>query len=222
MDSDALKTKTAHFDIFDDVKSGKVDILVGTQMLAKGLDFPNVTLVGVIAADVTLNLPDFRASERTFSLLTQVAGRAGRGAVEGRVIIQTYTPDHYAIQCAISHDYNSFYEQEMVFRKQLNLPPCTHMASLVLRSKSEALVGTAAEKLAALLKSESAKRNISFDMIGPAPMSVFKLRGYCRWMILIKSSDVLQANALLKACLQTWRTPAKVKLAVDVDPLAVM
>jgi primosomal protein N' (replication factor Y) len=222
MDSDALKAKTAHFDIFHDFKDGKIDILVGTQMLAKGLDFPRVTLVGVISADVTLNLPDFRASERTFSLLTQVAGRAGRGVEKGKVIIQTHTPDHYAIQCAITHDYNSFYEQEMVFRQQLNLPPCTHLISLVLRSKTESLAAGAAQKMAELLRGESQQRGIALKSIGPAPMPVARLRGYFRWMILLKSEEVVKTNEMLKHCLQAWRISAKVKLAVDVDPLTVI
>jgi len=220
MDSDALKKKTAHFEIFKDFKSGAIDILVGTQILAKGLDFPNVTLVGVISADVTLNLPDFRASERTFSLLTQVAGRAGRGKTAGKVIVQTYTPDHYAIQCAIAHDYHSFYTQEMVFRKQLKLPPYTHMISLVLRSKEKDMVAGAAQVLGSILKKKSTKKKVS--VLGPSPMPVSKLKGYFRWGIILKTKDVLGTNELVKAAFQSWRPSSKIKCAVDVDPTMVM
>ncbi len=220
MDSDALKKKTAHFEIFDDFKQRKIDILIGTQMLAKGLDFPNVTLVGVISADVTLNLPDFRASERTFSLLTQVAGRAGRGKTAGKVIIQTYTPDHYAIQCAIKHDYNDFYEQEMTFRKQLQLPPYAHMISIVLRSKEEGKAAAAAQALAKIIKQKG--KAFEINMLGPSVMPVAKLRNYFRYGIIIKDKDVLRVNDILKRSFKTWKVSSKVKVAVDVDPLIVV
>ncbi|MBU4477838.1 MAG: primosomal protein N' [Candidatus Omnitrophica bacterium] len=220
MDSDALQKKTAHFEIFDAFKAHEIDIMIGTQMLAKGLDFPNVTLVGVISADVTLNLPDFRASERTFSLLTQVAGRTGRGAVAGKVIIQTYTPKNYAIQCAITHDYNAFYKQEMVFREQLSLPPYAHMVSIVLRSKEEAAAAAAAEDLAKALHRHNKGPLVSIMDASPLPIS--KLRGYFRWAVVIKSRDVLKANKLLAAVFAQWRPAAKVKVAVDVDPLMVL
>ncbi|MCP4649075.1 MAG: primosomal protein N' [PVC group bacterium] len=220
MDSDTLAKKTAHFEAFKDFKSRKIDVMVGTQVLAKGLDFPNVTLVGVISADVTLNIPDFRASERTFSLLTQVAGRAGRGKAPGKVIIQTYTPEHYAIQCALKHDYDSFYEQEMVFRKQLKLPPYINMAALNLRSKKEQSVIKTAEVLANMLR----KHNKADKMIimGPSPLPIYKLRGYFRWSIVVKHSDALTINKFLRMCLGRWKVPAQVKLAVDVDPRMIM
>ncbi|MFH1093911.1 MAG: primosomal protein N' [Candidatus Omnitrophota bacterium] len=220
MDSDALKKKNSHFEIFDDFKKRKIDILIGTQMLAKGLDFPNVTLVGVISADVTLNLPDFRASERTFSLLTQVAGRAGRGKTAGKVIIQTYTPDHYAIQCAIKHDYNDFYEQEMIFRKQLELPPYSHMINIVLRSKEEEKVLSAAQALGKIIKQKS--KAFKINMLGPSVMPVAKLRGYFRYGIIIKDKDVFKVNGILKETFKSWKTPSKVKVAVDVDPVMVV
>ncbi len=220
MDSDALKGKTSHFEIFDDFKTKKIDILIGTQMLAKGLDFPNVTLVGVISADVTLNLPDFRASERTFSLLMQVSGRAGRGKTAGKVIIQTYTPDHYAIQCAIKHDYNDFYEQEMVFRKQLELPPYAHMISIVVRCKEEERAEAAAQALVKILKQES--KDFKMNISGPSIMPAAKLRGFYRYGIIIKDKDVFKINGILKETFKKWRAPSKVKIAVDVDPSMVI
>ncbi|MBU2063076.1 MAG: primosomal protein N' [Candidatus Omnitrophica bacterium] len=218
MDSDALKEKNAHFEIFDDFKSGKIDILVGTQMLAKGLDIPNVTLVGVISADVTLNLPDFRASERTFSLLTQVAGRAGRGKTPGRVIIQTYTPEHYAIKCALNHDYNDFYRQEIVFRKQLKLPPYTHLINITLRSKNKEMLIKNSHKLFDILSRHNKKQVI---LMGPVPAPVSKLRGNFRWLIIAKCSDILQANKLLSKCFDEWKAHSNVKVTVDVDPRAI-
>ena len=220
MDSDALKKKDSHFEIFDDFKTRKIDILIGTQMLAKGLDFPNVTLVGVISADVTLNLPDFRASERTFSLLTQVAGRAGRGKTAGKVIIQTYTPDHYAIQCAIKHDYNAFYEQEMVFRKQLELPPYAHMINIVMRSKDKEKAMESAQALAKIIKQKS--KDFKINMTGPSVMPVAKLRGYFRCGIIIKDKDVFRINDILRKSFEIWKVSSKVKVTVDVDPLMVV
>src|SRR5262245_64366888 len=137
MDSDVLKRKDDYRRILGDFRSGKIDILVGTQMIAKGLHFPNVTLVGIIYADLTLHVPDFRAGERTFQLLTQVAGRAGRGDVEGEVIVQAFTPFHTAIQYARSHDFLRFYEQDIEFREQLKYPPASRVALLTLKSHNE-------------------------------------------------------------------------------------
>ena len=136
MDSDTLKRKEDYRRVLGDVRTGKTDILIGTQMIAKGLHFPNVTLVGIIHADLGLHLPDFRGSERTFQLLTQVAGRAGRGEVEGEVLVQAFTPFHPAIQYARRHDFNGFYEEEMEFRRQLNYPPLSRIALLLLRGRT--------------------------------------------------------------------------------------
>lgn len=220
MDSDALAKKTAHFEAFTDFKTGKVNIMVGTQVLAKGFDFPKVTLVGVISADVTLNLPDFRASERTFSLLTQVAGRAGRGEIPGKVIIQTYTPEHYVISFAINHDFNSFYKQEIVFRKQLQLPPFMHIVGVMLRGKDENILKENAELLAQTFAKENKKKELY--IVGPAPMPISKIRGYHRWVILLKGKEVLKINKLLKKCLEKCKLSAKLRLTVDVDPQALI
>src|SRR3954452_18292774 len=137
MDSDTLKRKEDYRRTLGDFRTGKIEILVGTQMIAKGLHFPNVTLVGIIYADLSLHMPDFRAGERTFQLLTQVAGRAGRGDVEGEVIVQAFTPFHPAIQYARRHDYAGFYEQEIEFREQLKYPPFTHMILIAVRSQHQ-------------------------------------------------------------------------------------
>src|SRR3954452_205950 len=137
MDSDTLKRKEDYRRTLGDFRTGKIEILVGTQMIAKGLHFPNVTLVGIIYADLSLHMPDFRAGERTFQLLTQVAGRAGRGDVEGEVIVQAFTPFHPAIQYPRRHDYAAFYEQEIEFREQLSYPPAGRIALIPLRSRIE-------------------------------------------------------------------------------------
>ncbi|MBI3876401.1 MAG: hypothetical protein HY300_10705, partial [Verrucomicrobia bacterium] len=145
MDSDLMKRKEDYRRVLGDFKTGKIDILVGTQMIAKGLHFENVTLVGVIYADLSLHIPDFRAGERTFQLLTQVAGRAGRGEVEGEVFVQSFTPFHPAIQFARRHDFTGFYEQEIEFREQLKYPPSTRIALLTLRGRNEEKVKFSAE-----------------------------------------------------------------------------
>jgi primosomal protein N' (replication factor Y) len=145
MDSDALKRKDDFRRILSDFRAGKIDVLVGTQMIAKGLHFPNVTLVGIIYADMALHQPDFRASERTFQLLTQVAGRAGRGDIEGEVFVQAFTPFHPAIQFARRHDFNGFYEQELEFREQLKYPPVGRIALLTLKGRNEEKVKFSAD-----------------------------------------------------------------------------
>src|SRR5207302_6179109 len=147
MDSDMMTRKTLYREILGAFRVGKIDILVGTQMIAKGLHFPNVTLVGIIYADMALHMPDFRASERTFQLLTQVAGRAGRGDVEGEVIVQAFTPFHPAIQYARRHDYAGFYEQELESRKQLNYPPISRIALLTVKGRNEEKVRFSVEHL---------------------------------------------------------------------------
>ena len=147
MDADTMKRKDDYRRILGDFRAGKIDILVGTQMIAKGLHFPNVTLVGIIYADLALHQPDFRAGERTFQLLTQVAGRAGRGDVEGEVFVQAFTPFHPAIQYARRHDFAGFYEQEMEFREQLKYPPFSRVALLTLKGRNEEKVKFSAEHL---------------------------------------------------------------------------
>ena len=220
LDADAVTRKAAYFELFQDFKAGKIDIMVGTQMLAKGLDFPNVTLVGVVSADVTLNVPDFRAAERTFSLLTQVAGRAGRGDAAGRVIIQTYTPEHYAIRCAVHHDYRDFYAQEMVFRKELNLPPTSHLVMVTIRGRQEVAVQGTAEEF--FQRAQKKNTFPAVSMIGPAALPLARLRGYYRWAVIFKTPQTLEVNALLDQCLSGWKPAAGVKLSVDVDPLGMM
>ncbi len=213
MDRDTTGRKGAHQRLVNQMLEGKIDILVGTQMVAKGHDFPNVALVGVLASDAVLNLPDFRAAERAFSLLTQVAGRAGR-AGGGLVLIQTYSPEHYALQCAVAQDFSTFYEQEILFRQELGYPPAGYLANLVFSGIGESKVWRAAESLGDSLNSSGT----SVEVLGPSPCPLARLRGKSRVQILLKAPKRAQLKYLLKYAEQ-FKVPAGVSLSVDVDPL---
>ena len=191
----------------------RADILIGTQMIAKGLDLPLVTLVGVISADTSLYLPDFRAAERTFQLLTQVAGRAGRSRRGGQVIVQTYHPEHYAVQAAARHDYRSFFEQELTFRQQLGYPPFSRLIALRFRHRDAHLCRTEAERLGRWLDAEIRRLGLPADLIGPAPCFFSRIAGQWRWQIVIRAPD---PTPLLRdvALPHGWR--------VDVDPVSLL
>jgi primosomal protein N' (replication factor Y) len=217
MDTDVTSERGAHKRILNDFKKGAIDILIGTQMVAKGLDFPRVNLVGVISADTALNLPDFRSGERTFNLLTQVGGRTGRGESEGKVFIQTFVPDHYAIDASITHNYNQFYRREIKSRKELNLPPFTHLVSLLLRGRNQDKVQKMIVDLAARLKKKSSSKHI--QVLGPAPAPISRLRGNYRWHILLKGEDVSALTELLHKALKDFKRYKGLILTVDVDPI---
>ena len=218
MDTDTTRKRGSHERILDDFKHHRLDILIGTQMIAKGLDFPKITLVGVVNADVTMNLPDFRASERTFNLMTQVAGRAGRGDEGGEVIIQTYAPSHYAITTASKHDYEGFYEEEIKSRKELSFPPFTHIIRLGLRARNENSVIKAAEDLKDFLLCKKMK---DIEIIGPAPSPISRIRGYFRWNVLIKGKNRSIMCEVLRKALEDYKKPYGVLIAIDVDPLSM-
>jgi primosomal protein N' (replication factor Y) len=174
----------------DKIKSHQADIIIGTQMVAKGLDLPQVTLVGVVSADTALNLPDFRAGERTFQLLSQVAGRAGRGEKPGRVIIQTYSPEHYAIQAAQKQDYEAFYNQEIGFRRELNEPPFSRLIRLTYTHPNENACKDEAERMKKQMEAEMAARGIvDVSIIGPAPAFIARLRGRYRWQMILRGNN---------------------------------
>ena len=217
MDRDSTAKRGSHERILTEFKNHNIDILVGTQMIAKGLDFPRVTLVGAVNADVTLNLPDFRASERTFNLLTQVAGRAGRGDKGGEVVIQTYAPGHYAILTASKHDYKSFYAEEIKSRSELSFPPFTHMIKIQLRSRNEQRTIEAAQNIKEFLSNDL--RDI--EIIGPAPSPVSRVRGYFRWNVLLKAKNRSIMCERLRKALRGYRTPSGVLMAIDVDPISM-
>ncbi|MBN1367576.1 MAG: primosomal protein N', partial [Dehalococcoidales bacterium] len=188
-DSDVTRQKHNHTEILDRFRSHQADILIGTQMIAKGLDLPLVTLVGVINADTSMNLPDFRAGERTFQLLSQVAGRAGRGLKGGKVIIQTYTPEHYAVQAAAKHDYALFFEKEIAYRKQLNNPPFSRLVSLVFTHANDNRCREEAERLKQVIATERDARGLAdISIIGPAPAFIHRLRGRYRWQIILRGA----------------------------------
>jgi primosomal protein N' (replication factor Y) len=216
MDTDATHKRGTHEKVLTRFKEHKIDILVGTQMIAKGLDFPKVTLVGIISADTALNLPDFRSGERTFNLLTQVAGRAGRGDMGGRVIIQTYTPAHYAIQAAKNHDYDSFYAKEISFREELNLPPLCHMAVLTLRGRKDEGVLKAGERIKQKLINNDKAKNV--EVLGPAPAPISRMKGMYRWNIFLKSAEADNITSLLKKTLGFRKREGAVIISVDIEP----
>lgn len=218
MDSDALKRKDDYRRFLGDFRRGKTDILLGTQMIAKGLHFPNVTLVGIIYADLSLHQPDFRAGERTFQLLTQVAGRAGRGAVEGEVIIQAFTPFHPAIQYARRHDFVSFYEQEIEFREQLGYPPLKRAALLTLKGRNEDKVKFSA----AHLRKEIApieSRLSDLTVSGPAPAPLARLETFYRYQIFLRTRQMSQLSRGLMELQLEEKLPEEVRLTVDIDPV---
>ncbi|MBI4461794.1 MAG: primosomal protein N' [Acidobacteria bacterium] len=221
LDRDAARRRRAHERILRQFARGGLDILTGTQMIAKGHDFPRVTLVGVVSADGILGLPDFRAGERTFQLLTQVAGRAGRGELPGRVIVQSYYPDHYAIQFGARQDYDGFYEQELRFRRLLHYPPFTALANVVVRERRLEVALQYARWLEKILAPESAP---AVRVLGPAPAPLARLRADYRFQFLLKSSDRRALQRRLRSVLEAVRTkkvpPGAV--VVDVDPLTLL
>jgi primosomal protein N' (replication factor Y) len=225
MDVDTTSGKWAHADILDRVGRGEVDVLLGTQMIAKGLDFPNVTLVGVIDADVGINLPDFRASERTFQLLSQVAGRAGRGPKGGLVIIQTRVPSHHAVRCAVTHDYEAFVAEELPGREDPPYPPTVRLANLVFSGAEErdtvAFALSAGEWFERALAEAGAG---AVQMIGPAPCPVERIKQRWRWHLLLRTNKPGTLTRLARRFLTTFDVPARGDLRVtfDRDPVMLM
>ena len=218
MDSDALKRKDDYRRILGDFRTGKIDILVGTQMIAKGLHFPNVTLVGIISADLALHIPDFRASERTFQLLTQVAGRAGRGDIEGEVVVQSFTPFHPAIQYARRHDFGGFYEQEIEFREQLKYPPLTRVALLTLKGRNEDKVKLSADHLRRELEKGLAEVK-DLVIAGPAPAPLARAESNYRHQIMLRARQMTPVSRRLAVLTESLALPEGVMLSVDIDPV---
>lgn len=222
MDVDTTRRKGSHATILKAFGDRKVDVLVGTQMIAKGLDFPEVTLVGVVLADTSLNLPDFRAAERTFQLVTQVAGRAGRALKPGRVLVQTYQPDHYSLLAAREHDYDGFYAQEVKQRQERDYPPFSHLIHLVASGEEEKQVIETAQAVAALLLGH----RFGGEVLGPAPAPLAKLRGQHRHHLVLKGKDLQQMARELRAAFSAsggkWRKSKEIKLSVDVGPVSIL
>ncbi|MBA3671128.1 MAG: primosomal protein N', partial [Gemmatimonadaceae bacterium] len=225
MDVDTTSGKWAHANILDRVGAGEVDILLGTQMIAKGLDFPNVTLVGVIDADVGINLPDFRASERCFQLLSQVAGRAGRGPKGGEVFIQTRTPSHHAVQCAVRHDYHAFVAQELAGRAMPAYPPNVRLSNVVLSGTQEEATARLAIRTAAWLhKLLAARPAPGVTVIGPAPCPVERVKNRWRWHVLIKGERAQELGRVSRYLVERFEIPRQfgLRMTLDRDPVALL
>ena len=219
MDSDTMRRKEAYQEVLGRFRSGKIDLLIGTQMIAKGLDFPNVTLVGVLNADLSLYMPDFRAGERTFQLLTQVAGRAGRGDVAGEVIIQTYSPQHPAIQSACSMDQRRFVEEDMAFRKEMNYPPFTHLLLVTFRGLVEVEVAHAAEAFEAALK-PMVPAAVKVSPAMPSPLA--RAKGFYRYQVMLRCEHTIKMTRPVQFLLSQQRLPKGVQVTLDVDALSLM
>jgi primosomal protein N' (replication factor Y) len=214
LDADVLQRKEAFRETLSAFRTGKIDVLVGTQMIAKGLHFPNVTLVGIINADMGLHIPDFRAGERTFQLLTQVAGRAGRGDVEGEVFVQSYTPFSPSIQFARHHDFEGFWDQEISFRKEWDYPPFTHMILISVRSPHQARGELSAQTLARRI-AEEAPAGLFIGEPAPAPLE--KSHGEFRFQLVLRTRAVQRLSRHLRGVLDKLKFPEDVRVSVDVD-----
>jgi primosomal protein N' (replication factor Y) (superfamily II helicase) len=219
LDRDAIRRKGALAALLAKFRDGDIDVLVGTQMIAKGHDFPRVTLVGVVSADVGLGLADFRASERTFQLLTQVAGRAGRGEQKGEAVVQTLYPDHYSIRLACRQNYPAFYERELQFRRAMRYPPLVSLVNTIVRGRtSSAAIDDAAD---IVQKLRDAARGGDLHVLGPAPPPIAKLRGEYRAQLLVKGVNRKRIREALQAALKT-RPDLHKRVVVDVDPISVL
>src|SRR5205809_531651 len=219
MDADSMTRKEAYRETLRNFRTGKIEILVGTQMIAKGLHFPNVTLVGIINADLSLHFPDFRAGERTFQLLTQVAGRAGRGETSGEVFVQTYTPFSPSIQFARHHDFAGYFQQELEFRERCDFPPFKHAILITIRSAHEGRAKLSAETLRRRLKEALPEEFILGDAT-PAPLE--KLQGQFRFHILIRGEAIMRLSRLVRETLDKLPFPEDVTVTVDVDPYQLL
>jgi primosomal protein N' (replication factor Y) len=219
MDSDTTGAKDAHAQILGPFRRGDIDILIGTQMIAKGLDFPNVTLVGVIYADLSLMMPDFRAAERTFQLLTQVAGRAGRGDVPGEVLIQTYVPFHPAVQSARNADFDTFFDQEIEMRREMRYPPFTRQTTVLYKGADEKAVDACSKEFAEQLKTRLPG---SVRLTGPAPAPLAKAKGLHRAQLMLWAVSAREYVPPLRALLKAFKPPQGITLSVNVDALSLM
>ncbi len=217
MDRDTTSRKDAHLGMVRAFRNREADILIGTQMVAKGLDFPSVSLVGVVSADTALNIPDFRASERAFQLLTQVAGRAGRGEVPGKVIVQTFNPEHESVVAAASQDYVAFFDREIVFREELSYPPFRNLANVVATDDDPGAADLRLRKLADALGQDP-----TWDLLGPAACPLSRLRNKHRHHLLVKCADPAAMRLRLSSALGTLNASDRVGLTVDIDPMSLL
>ncbi len=226
LDSDTVRGRKSYRQIFKAVRNKKIDVLIGTQILAKGHDFPDITLVGVVSADTTLQLPDFRASEVTFQLLTQVAGRAGRGNIPGKVLIQTYNPRHYVFHYTKDHDYKGFAAEELKLRSQLKYPPFTRLIRILVTGSSEKRVQKVMRDIAVKGK-ELIKNNRDFsgvNILGPAEAPLYLVKKEYRWHLFVRARSAKDAQAFCHTLLSHFSDRRKIrgtKLIADSDPINV-
>ncbi len=222
MDSDTMRRPGSHERVLSEFREGKTQILLGTQMIAKGLDFPNVTLVGVINADSALHFPDFRAAERTFQLVTQVAGRTGRGDKGGHVLVQTFTPEHFAIQAASHHDFETFAQQEMEQRERFAYPPLGRLARIIVRGDQEEATEKYAQVMADRLEAARQLENKAVRVLGPAPPPMSKLRGKYRFHLLLQTTEAGVLGGLLRRVVADMKPPPDIQFVIDIDPIDMM
>jgi primosomal protein N' (replication factor Y) len=223
LDRDTTTRIGAHRRILEAWGTGELDVLIGTQMVAKGHDVPRVTLVGVLLADVALSMPDFRAAERAFQLLTQVAGRAGRGDLPGRVIVQTYRPSHHSLVAAAAHDYASFAPAELEARREVGYPPFTRLAVLRLEGPDGDRTAALADRLCARVRTTCEQSGVVLR--GPAPAPIERLRDRYRWQIVLSSARPSALHAAVEALRRLWRASPDaraIRLVVDVDPVSML
>jgi primosomal protein N' (replication factor Y) len=226
MDADTTSTKWSHRRLLDAFARREVDLLFGTQMISKGLDFPHVTLVGVVDADTGLHLPDFRAAERTFQLIAQVAGRAGRGPLGGEVVVQTRHPEHYALRAAAAHDYEGFAARELDVRAAPAYPPHVGLANVVVSGGREPQVAAAAVEVAEWLRGLAASRGAPVEVIGPAPAPLARIKQRWRWHLLLRSGDRRWLGRMVRygarRAPHATRGDRGVRVMFDRDPVSLL
>jgi primosomal protein N' (replication factor Y) (superfamily II helicase) len=225
LDRDTTRGRDSFAAMHRNMNAGNIDILIGTQMITKGHDFPNVTLVGVAHADLSLNIPDFRSCERAFQLLTQVAGRAGRGKVPGKVIIQTNNPDHYMFEFVQEHDVNAFHEKELKLRRQLNYPPFTRLVAVEIISDNESLGKSSAEKLGRALARQATQQK-GVELLGPSKAALYQIQNKFRWHLILRGQNMQALQKVLAGCKELHElkssSSGKLKISIDVDPFNLL
>jgi len=219
MDRDSTRKKLSHYRIVKDMENKKIDVLLGTQMVAKGHDFPNVTLAAVVSADVALNLPDFRSAERTFQLFTQLTGRAGRGDFPGKAYIQTYEPEHYVFEYVRNHDYTGFYQKEIALRKELSYPPFSKLIRIILSFKTKDAAKKTMEEISGKLKKTMTH---GVEVLGPAPAPVEKIRNLWRWHLILKGRNSKTLRQAASGIIEKIKDIKGIRVDVDVDPINML
>jgi primosomal protein N' (replication factor Y) len=224
MDRDTTGRKGAILKLLRALRRREIDVLIGTQMVAKGHDFPNITLVGIVSADLSMNFPDFRAGERTFQLLAQVAGRAGRGDRPGRVVMQTYNPDHFCITAARDQDFRAFFTREIEFRRKLNYPPFARLLQLRFSGKEKGAVARTARQVGDRLRAAAGMLHSDVEVLGPIESPLSKIAGRFRWQLLVKGPGAAVLRQLVRRVLMAEDAPSdrRVRMSVDVDPVSML